>query len=115
MKFITFVTTHNPAEAGAPPPQLMQAIIALGMEAGARMLDNGGMSDTGAVKVRKRQVVVDGPYAEAKELVGGYAIYDLPSEAEIIAWTERFAALHTQHWPQWEGDIAIQRLHSFGG
>ena len=38
---------------------------------------------------------------------------DLPTEAEIIDWSQRFAALHTQHWPQWEGQIAIQQLHDF--
>lgn len=113
MKFITFVTTNNPAEAGAPPQALMQAIVQLGMEAGARMLETGGMSDTGKVQVRNRRVVVDGPYTEAKELVGGYAIYELPSEGDIVEWSRRFAEVHTLHWPQWEGEIAIQQLHDF--
>lgn len=114
MKFITFVTTTNPAEAGPPPDGLMQAIVALGMEAGARMVESGGMSDTATVRVRGRQLLTDGPFAEAKELVGGYAIYDLPSQAEAVAWAERFADLHRQHWPRWEGQIAIQQLHVFG-
>lgn len=113
MKFITFVTTTNPAEAGAPPPALMQAIIALGMEAGSHMLDTGGMSDTAKVKVRSKQLITDGPFTEAKEMIGGYAIYELPSEAEIVNWTQRFADLHRQHWPQWEGEITIQQLHNF--
>lgn len=114
MKFITFVTTSNPAEAGAPPPALMDAIIKLGMEAGARMVETGGMSDTATVRVRSKQVITDGPFAESKELVGGYAVYELPSETEIVAWTQRFADLHREHWPQWEGEITIQQLHSFG-
>ena len=114
MKFITFVITANPAEAGAPPPALMDAIIKLGMEAGPRMVDTGGMSDTGKVSVRAKQLITDGPFAEAKELIGGYAIHDLPTEADAIAWTQRFADLHRQHWPQWEGDITIQQLHNFG-
>jgi hypothetical protein len=113
MKFITFVHTTNPSEAGAPPPALMGAIVQLGMEAGARLLDNGGMSDTATVTVRGKQIITDGPFAESKELVGGYAIYDLPTAAEIVAWTERFAEAHRQHWPQWEGEITIQQLHSF--
>ncbi|MET3924676.1 YciI family protein [Devosia sp. 2618] len=113
MKFITFVTTTNPAEAGAPPPALMEAIVQLGMEAGARMVETGGMSDTATVKVRGKQLITDGPFTEAKEMVGGYAIYDLPTEAEIISWTERFADLHRQHWPAWEGEIAIKQLHNF--
>ncbi|SEQ03393.1 Uncharacterized conserved protein [Devosia sp. YR412] len=113
MKFITFVTTTNPAEVGAPPPALMQAIMQLGMEAGARMVENGGMSDTATVRVRGKQVVTDGPFAESKELVGGYAVYELASEAEAVTWAERFADLHRQHWPEWEGQIAIQQLHVF--
>ncbi|HEV7345903.1 MAG TPA: YciI family protein [Devosia sp.] len=113
MKFITFVTTTNPSEIGPPPPALMDAIIQLGMEAGARMLENGGMSDTATVEVKGKQLTTDGPFTETKELVGGYAIYDLPSEAEIVSWVQRFADLHRQHWPQWEGRIAIQQLHPF--
>jgi len=114
MKFITFVTTTNPAEAGPPPQTLMDAIVKLGMEAGAHMLETGGMSDAATVRVRQQQLVTDGPFAESKELIGGYAIYDLPSEAEMIAWTERFANLHREHWPVWEGEITIQQLHPFG-
>ena len=114
MKFITFVTTTNAADAGAPPPALMQAIVQLGMEAGASLVESGGMSDTATIKVRQKQLITDGPFAESKELVGGYAIYDLPSAAEILNWTQRFADLHRQHWPQWEGQIAIQQLHVFG-
>lgn len=113
MKFITFVTTTNPAEAGPPPPALMQAIIALGMEAGAGLVESGGMSDTATIKVRSNQLTTDGPFTEAKELVGGYAIYDLPGQADIVSWTQRFADLHRQHWPQWEGEITIQQLHAF--
>ena len=113
MKFITFVTTTNAAEAGAPPPSLMDAIVKLGMEAGGRMVETGGMSDTATVKVRNKQLITDGPFTEAKEMVGGYAIYDLPTEAEIVSWTQRFADLHREHWPQWEGEITIQQLHNF--
>jgi hypothetical protein len=113
MKFVTFVHTTNAAEAGPPPPALMQAIIALGMEAGAALVETGGMSDTATVKVRRSQLITDGPFAETKELIGGYAIYDLPTEAQIVSWAQRFADLHRQHWPQWEGEITIQQLHGF--
>ncbi len=113
MKFITFVTTTNGAEAGAPPPALMQALAELGAQAGISLLETGGMSDTGKVHVRGRQVIVDGPFAETKELVGGYGIYELASQEEIIDWAQRFAEVHRQHWPAWEGEIVIQQLHNF--
>ena len=102
-----------PAEAGAPPPSLMQAIAQLGMEAGARMTENGGMSHTATLTIRKGQLLTDGPFAEAKEVVGGFAVYELPSEAEALAWTERFMDLHRQHWPAWDGEVVIRQLHHF--
>lgn len=113
MKFLTMVTTLNPAEAGSPPASLMQAIAQLGMEAGARMTENGGMSHTATITIRKGALTTDGPFAEAKEVVGGFAVYELPSEAEALAWTERFMDLHRQHWPAWDGEVVIRQLHYF--
>jgi hypothetical protein len=37
-----------------------------------------------------QRVVTDGPFAEAKELVGGYAILQFASKAEAMEWTKRF-------------------------
>jgi hypothetical protein len=34
--------------------------------------------------------ITDGPFTESKEVVGGYAIIDVPSKAEAIEWTKRF-------------------------
>ena len=114
MKFLTMVTTTNPETAGAPPPALMQAIMDLGMSTGAALRDTGGMKDTGSVRVAAGDLIVDGPFAEAKEAVGGYAIYELPSEADIVEYCRKFADLHRRHWPQWEGRITIQELVAMG-
>ena len=114
MKFITMVTTSNPDKAGPPPPRLMQAIIELGMSTGAALKDTGGMRDTGTVAVKGGSLVVDGPFAEAKEVAGGYAIYELASEAEVVDYCKKFADLHRKHWPVWEGRISIQELVPMG-
>ncbi len=113
MKFLTMVKTLNPEAIGAPPPELMGAIIQLGMEAGAKMTETGGMLLAGTVTTRKGEMITDGPFAEAKEQLGGYAIYELDTEAEILRWTERFVDLHRQHWPEWEGEVSIIRLQRF--
>ena len=113
MKFLTMVKTLNPETATDPPPALMQAIVKLGMEAGAKMTETGGMALAGTVSTRKGELVTDGPYAEAKEMVGGYAIYELPTEAEIVDWTQRFVDLHRQHWPQWDDEVTILHLQQF--
>jgi hypothetical protein len=68
-------------------------------------------NDSAFVAIRQGKVIVtDGPFAESKELVGGYAVYDVSSKAEAMEWATRFANLHTEHWPGWEGDIKIRPI-----
>jgi hypothetical protein len=115
MKFLTMVVTTNPDKAGAPPPALFEAINALGAATGAAMKDTGGMKDIGTVKVLNHDLVVDGPYTEAKEAIGGYAIYDLPDEKAVFDYCRKFLDLHRKHWPAWEGTVTVQQLMSMGG
>jgi hypothetical protein len=113
MKFLTMVKTLNPEVATNPPADLMTAIVQLGMEAGIEMIDTGGMALAGTVTTSKGQMVTDGPFAEAKEMVGGYAIYELDSYAEIVHWSERFVELHRKYWPEWDGEVTILHLQQF--
>lgn len=113
MKFLTMVKTLNPEVALNPPAELMHAIVQLGMEAGAKMTETGGMSLAGTVTTCRGDMVTDGPFAETKEMVGGYAIYDLETEAEIIDWTQRFVELHRELWPVWDGEVTILKLEQF--
>ncbi len=113
MKFIAMVKTLNPTVATREPPGLMGAIMQLGMEAGAKMTETGGMALAGRVTTRNGQMVTDGPFTEAKEHIGGYAIYELDSEAEIVEWTERFVDLHRRFWPEWDGEVTILHLQTF--
>ena len=50
------------------------------------------MPTTAATTVRKdgEPLIIDGPFAETKELVAGYAILQFASKAEAIEWTKRF-------------------------
>ena len=115
MHFMTLVKTTK-AGVGAPPMALMQGIGQLGVEATAAgvLVTQGGLmgKDSSAfVAIRGGKVIVtDGPFAEAKELVGGYAVYDLPSMTEAMDWARRFADLHVAHWPEWEGEIEVRPI-----
>lgn len=42
--------------------------------------------------------VTDGPFAEAKEVIGGYAIFEAPSKAEAVELTRRFLQVHGTDW-----------------
>jgi len=55
--------------------------------------------------------VIDGPFTEAKELIGGYAIFEVPSKHEAIVWTQRFMEAHLRHWPGWEGETEIRQIY----
>ena len=70
----------------------MDAIMNLGMEAANAgvMVENGGLLPTamgGRIRLSGgRLTVLDGPFSEAKEVIGGYAVCDLPSKAEAMVW-----------------------------
>jgi hypothetical protein len=118
VKYMTTVMTTNPAEAGEPPAELMGAIGALGMEAAQAgiLVSSGGMGLDSTIVLADDEIsVVDGPYAESKELVGGFATYELPSREQAIEWARRFAELHRVHWPGWEGRIEITALVDMAG
>ena len=52
--------------------------------------------------------VVDGPFTESKEIVGGYAIIDAKSRDEALALARRFMELHLKHWPAFEGECEMR-------
>ena len=103
-RFMGFVRMEE--EIGAPPQALIEAMGGyIGERAGKGVfLDGGGLYGTeDAVNfvVRKGEVTrVDGPYAEAKEVVGGWALMQYETLEEAVADQELFAELHAKHWPE---------------
>ena len=89
MKFMMLVKATKDSEAGLPPkPELMAAIGKLAEEAIKRgvMVDSGGLFPTSqSARIHLtggKTSMIDGPFAETKELVGGYAIFNLKSKEE---------------------------------
>ena len=112
------MTIVKSAETSAPPPQaLMDAIAKLGVEAAGKgvMVEMGGLLPTAmGARVRLaggKLTVTDGPFTEAKEVVGGYAVYAVKSKAEALEWAKRFMALHQEHWRGWEGEVELRQLY----
>lgn len=112
-----FMTIWKPAdvqqvEGGIPPtPENMAAMGKLIQElaqSGVLLATDGlQASSKGArVKLSKGKVTVtDGPFTEAKELIGGYAIFQLASKAEAIELTKRFLSVAG------EGEVEIRQMH----
>lgn len=115
MKFMTLVKTSSTSKTTTgPTPELMQGIMQLGMEAGAALVEQGGLMpiDFGAtVQLADAEVtVIDGPYSEAKEWVGGYAVYDVATKQDAINWAVKFLDLHKRFWPGWEGTVEVRQI-----
>lgn len=85
------------AEMGRLNKQMMEAGILLAMEG----LFPSKLSTRVRFDKRKRQVV-DGPFSETKELVGGFWIIDVKDKAEAIAWAQKI--------PFEEGEVEIRRV-----
>jgi hypothetical protein len=116
MRFLSMVKLTE-GKSSPPSKAMMDAVNQLVQEAakeGCVMVQTGGLFPTSAgARVRLaggRITVTDGPFTEAKEVVGGYAIFDVPSKAVMIRLTERFMALHKTHMPGWEGECEIRQI-----
>lgn len=102
--------------SGPPPQELMDALGKLGEEAqkAGTMVVSGGLAPTAAsttVRISHGKLsTTDGPFTEAKEIVGGFAILDLKSKQEAIEGAQRFMELHRQHWPGWEGATEVRQI-----
>jgi len=58
--------------------------------------------------------VTDGPFSEAKEVVGGYSLIEAKTHAEAVALATRFMELHRIHWPEFEGEAEVRPLEDMG-
>ncbi len=115
MRFMFIVKS---AHYEGPSAALLEAVHKLAdreIKAG-RMLDSGGLMPlaTGAeVRIADGKLsVVDGPFVEAKEVVGGYAIFELPGKEEALASVKEFMQLHRDLMPGWEGTCEIRAFAS---
>lgn len=118
MRFMMMIKADAKSEAGAPPdPRLMQAMDVLTREmiAKGKFVMGGGLSPsrTGTrMHVKGGQLtVVDGPFAEVKEMIAGFAIMDLASREEALEMSTRFMNIHREILgPSWEGSCEFRPL-----
>jgi hypothetical protein len=114
MRFMMLVKSAE--NSGPPPKALMDAIGKQAEEAikAGRMLQSGGLAPTAmSSRVRLSQgklTTIDGPFAEAKEVVGGFAVFEFNSREEAIESALNFMELHRQHWPGWDGETEVRQI-----
>ncbi len=113
MRFMFIIKTDAKA---APTPALMEAVHKMAEReiAAGRMIQDGGLAprDSG-MEIRLKSgklVVTDGPFAETKELIGGFALFELPDMDAAVASGREFMKLHQDFMPGWEGTMEIRQV-----
>jgi hypothetical protein len=115
MRYMMFIkhTEHRPADVPASLYEEMAKFIEEAAKNG-NFVSGAGLQPSSAgaaVRLQKGRITVtDGPFAESKEIVGGYAIIDAKTREEALALARRFMELHLKHWPTFEGECEVRPL-----
>ena len=114
MRYMLFIKHPGDYEGEQAPQALYDAMgefIGEQARKGA-FIDGAGLQPLRrATRVRLaggRIQVTDGPFAEAKEVVGGYALCEFPSHEAAVALATEFMELHRRHWPEFEGECEVR-------
>ncbi len=120
MRYLTFIRHSESYRSSPPPPALLEAMDRFVK----RSLEEGTLVDTGGLLPSREGVrlrlaggkltVTDGPFSEAKEVIGGWAILQGDSRAEVLRVATEFMELHRRHWPSFEGEAEVRPMFEPG-
>ena len=115
MMFIKHPQDYGNVQAPASLYQAMGEFIDAATRSG-NFIDGAGLQPMSAgsqVRLQGGKItVVDGPFVETKEIVGGYALMDAKSREEAMGIARRFMELHLEHWPTFEGICEVRPLEA---
>ena len=116
MKFMCLLRSDENQPIEPPTPALFAAMAAYseeGLRTGV-LVDQGGLlpSAAGAIVSLADGAIkaVDGPFTEARELVGGYAVIEVSSRAAAVEHARALMQIHVDHWPGYQGSCEIRQL-----
>jgi hypothetical protein len=113
MRFMVMVMATKESEAGVPPtPEefaAMQKYNAELAKAGVLLAAEGLAATSKGARVKfsgDKRTVIDGPFAETKELVAGFSIIQVKSREEAIEWVKRAPNVS----PDGKAEVEIRKL-----
>lgn len=96
MRFMLILKSDPHTESGAlPPPELLERMGKFNQElisAGVLLAGEGLKESAKGARVKisgDERAVIDGPFADSKELVAGYWLLQVKSKAEAVEWAKR--------------------------
>ena len=113
MRFMVLVKADKSSEAGVLPDEKLLAEMTKYNEelvkAGVLLAGEGLQPSSKGVRVRfsgDKRTVIDGPFAETKELIAGYWLMQVKSKEEVIEWVKRCP----NPFPGTESEIEIRQV-----
>jgi hypothetical protein len=120
MKYLAFIRHSEANREAGPPPALMEAMgqfVQKSLKDGS-LVDTGGLlpsKDGFRVRLESGQItVIDGPFTESKEVIGGWAILKADSKVEALQIAREFMDLHRKHWPEFDGESEVRPMFEPG-
>jgi hypothetical protein len=112
MRFMVLIKANKDSEAGVMPSK--QLLTEMGkfneelVKAGVMLAGEGLQPSSKGARVRfsgSKRTVIDGPFAETKELIAGFWIWQCKSKEEAIEWLKRCPNPHNE-----EADVEIRQI-----
>ena len=116
MRYMTFIKHPADYDVSKVPQSLFAAMGEFVEEQikNGMFIDGAGLQPLSkATRVRLsggKITISDGPFSEAKEVVGGYSLIEAASHEEAVEMTRKFMELHRVHWPEFEGEAELRPL-----
>ncbi|TMQ29504.1 MAG: YciI family protein [Nitrospirae bacterium] len=113
MRFMILVKADKNSEAGVLPDEKL--LTEMGkfneelVKAGVMLAGEGLQPSSKGARVKfsgSKRTVIDGPFAETKELIAGYWLWQVKSKEEAVEWVKRCP----NHFPGTESEIEIRQL-----
>ncbi len=112
MKYLMLVS--GPATQGMPPANVMVEVERRAQVAASKQqfVMSGGLTRAiTAYHVEGGELSVkDGPFTESKEVVGGFAIFDIPTRDDALQGAKEFAEVHRDLWPGCQMTITVREV-----
>ena len=118
MRYMMFIKHTEDYRGKEIPPGLIEAMGEFIGEYAkqGKFIDGAGLKSSHKgkkVQLRNGKLnVVDGPFTETKELVGGYSIMECESDEEALDIARKFMELHRIHWPEFEGESELRPIET---
>ena len=115
MRFLSMIRVDE--KSGQKPSERLMTEMGKLMEEATRegwLITTAGLRPTSEGKRirwnRGKLSTTDGPFVETKEVIGGYAVFELPSKDAAVEEARKFMELHRKHWPGWEGETEVRQV-----